>query len=201
VGYCHYWKRIPTIPQRIYDRIVDDFARLRPEWGRRSIPLAGPAGKGQPVINRQEIAFNGRIRCRHPVPSETAAFAQMLRVASLLSMPEEQREEESRRLWEEEHSQRRCPGSCDFETFWFPRAVPRKAGLPSSDGAVWDRTRTGYRPYDVAVTSALLIARHHMGESISIASDGGEAQWWDARLLCQSVLGYGLRVRIGLHDE
>ena len=47
----------------------------------------------------------------------------------------------------------------------------------------------------------IVIARRHLGDDIRIASDGGQAQWFDARLLCQSVLGYGLTLPLGLHDE
>ncbi|MGH9440599.1 MAG: hypothetical protein ACRD22_22730 [Terriglobia bacterium] len=47
------------------------------------------------------------------------------------------------------------------------------------------------KPYDLAITAALLIAKHHWGENIKITSGGSDAQWWDAKLTCQRVLGYG----------
>lgn len=201
MGYCHYWIRPRVIIPPVFARIADDFARLTPEWTRLGVSLAGPLGTGCPVVSRQEIAFNGRIRCRHPHGGDTSVFTRLLAVASLLSMAPDQRETASRQLWEEEHSQRRCPGNCAFETFWFPRVAPRGAVDTDGSGRFCDRTKTAFRPYDIAVTSALLIARHHLGDDMRLDSDGGQVQWWEARLLCQSVLGYGFKVRLGLHDE
>lgn len=200
MGYSHYWKRNPTISLRTYALMVADFERVQPVMRQRGLLLAGPMGSGRPVVNSQEIAFNGRIRCRHAAPSEINVFADMLRVATVMSLPDGEREAEGRRLWEEEHTRRRCPGDCSFESFHFPRRMPR--GYPrNGDGTVWDRVKTNFRPYDVAVTVMLLIARRHLGDRLIIESDGGQSQWWDARLLCQSVLGYGLTLPLGLHDE
>lgn len=201
MGYAHYWNRPRIITPTTFSRIADDFSRLGSEWERLAVPLAGPLGRGRPLVGRQEIAFNGRIRCRHPIPSKSSLLGRLLAVTSLMSMADNEREEAGRQLWEEEHSQRRCPGNCAFETFWFPRMAPLGAVDAVGDGRYWDRTKTAHRPYDLAVTAALLIARRHLGGVLHIDSDGGQAQWWEARLLCQTVLGYGFKVRLGLHDE
>jgi hypothetical protein len=55
--------------------------------------------------------------------------------------------------------------------------------------------KTAFKPYDVAVTAALLIAKHHCGEKIEITSCGSDVHWWDAKLICQRILGYGASFR------
>lgn len=199
MGYSHYWNRPRIIAPAVFDRIVHDLSCLQPVWKQRGIPLAGPLGTGRPRFDRQEIAFNGRIRCRHPQSDIGSPLSRLLTVAALMSMPGEAREAACARLWEEEHAQRRCPGSCVFETFWFPRVARQVTA--DADGRYWDRTKTAFRPYDLAVTSALLVVRRHLGAALRIDSDGGQAQWWDARLICQSVLGYGFKLSLGLRDE
>jgi hypothetical protein len=41
------------------------------------------------------------------------------------------------------------------------------------------------------VTAALLVAKRHLQGQIAVRSDGSDAQWADARRLCQAHLGYG----------
>ena len=44
-------------------------------------------------------------------------------------------------------------------------------------------------PYPSA--SVLLIAKHHLRDQFVVHSNGGEAQWSDAKRICQQRLGYG----------
>ena len=52
-------------------------------------------------------------------------------------------------------------------------------------------TKTAFKPYDVAVTAALVIAKRYLGKRLVIQSNGLDAQWADAKDLCQRHLGYG----------
>lgn len=52
-------------------------------------------------------------------------------------------------------------------------------------------TKTGFRPYDIAVTAALLIAKRNLRDQLVIHSDGADPQWCDAKQICQQALGYG----------
>ena len=52
-------------------------------------------------------------------------------------------------------------------------------------------TKTGFRPYDISVTSALLIAKRNLKDQFMVHSDGNDSQWSDAKRICQDVLGYG----------
>jgi len=51
--------------------------------------------------------------------------------------------------------------------------------------------KTARKPYDLAVTSLLIVASQHLGELISVSSDGYLSEWKEAMELCQSTLGYG----------
>jgi hypothetical protein len=48
----------------------------------------------------------------------------------------------------------------------------------------------------LAVTAFLLIAKHYLKEAIEIKSDGGNDDWFDAKLLCHVKLGYGYELMI-----
>jgi hypothetical protein len=51
-------------------------------------------------------------------------------------------------------------------------------------------TKTAYKPYDVAVTAFLILAKHHLGDAIKVSTDGEPKDWEDGRMLCEAVLGY-----------
>ena len=46
------------------------------------------------------------------------------------------------------------------------------------------------------MTAFLLIAHHHLGTAMVVRSDGEQAQWDDACLLCQWEFGYGAGYRL-----
>jgi hypothetical protein len=62
---------------------------------------------------------------------------------------------------------------------------------PNENGLYGEWVKTGFRPYDIAVTAALLIAKRHLGDRFVVQTNGAEAQWSDGKRLCQMVLGYG----------
>jgi hypothetical protein len=51
--------------------------------------------------------------------------------------------------------------------------------------------KTVRKPYDLAVTSLLVIASQHLGDNVRVSSDGYLSEWNEAMTLCQSTLGYG----------
>ena len=59
------------------------------------------------------------------------------------------------------------------------------------DGLIFKFCKTAQKPYDIAVCSALIIAKKHFGESIRISSDGENHDWQEAKTLCENTLGYG----------
>lgn len=188
MGYTHYWYRPKEIEPTTFQRIVDDFKQLLPEFERIGIPLAGPTGEGEPIINYDEVAFNGSMHCGHerkeiviPWPSENAGgvFGSNDPVSG---------------TWFAGHviETRVCNGDCSYESFIFERVREPKHQWDRPHPEGWfDFCKTAFRPYDLAVTAFLVIAKHHLGDQLKVSSDGEGPQWRDGILLCRMVLGYG----------
>jgi len=160
--------------------------------------LAGPMGTGAPEFKSPRIAFNGSVNCGHqenssiviPWPSEDAtgvategedAIAGQWFAGATL------------------HT-RVCNGDCSYETFAIDRVFQlEKWQEPDENGLYFDCCKTAFRPYDLAVTAVLLIARHHLGDAFQVSSDGSDRQWSDTKLLCYSRLGFGTEYRMDDH--
>jgi len=216
MGYTHYWYRELEIPTQKFQSIRDDFKKLLPEFQKLGIKLGNSFGKGKPVINEDEIAFNGLRNCGHirrpdliiPWPSETAGgvFGQNQIVGdwfggALIGT-------------------RLCDGDCSYESFCFPRILkPKERETPVQPilcysstrspifvedkrtiGKYFDCCKAAYRPYDIAVTAFLIIAKHYLKNRLIVHSDGEEKDWFDGKLLCQINLGYGMDFRID-HEQ
>ena len=156
--------------------------------------LGNGLGEGKPVINNSEVIFNGLRDCGHPknpsivipwpaatvkpgvAPNPCQAVVGSWFAGVVLN-------------------QRVCNGDCSYETFYFPRVLP-DTYEPCRDqrhaGKYFQFCKTAFRPYDLAVTAFLVIAKHHLAGRILVESDGTIMHWMDAVKLCQNVLGYGL---------
>jgi len=174
MGYYHSW-RGPG-PSDAFRQIRADFEKLVLPLADLGCPIAGPDGTGVPEITDNYIQFNGVRDCGHekvecPVVLFPTKYAYGIGSAA------------SSRLIDTPlmtfTMMRRCVGQCCHEDFLLGKHYT----------AGW--CKTAFKPYDVAVTAALLIAKHHWGETFEITSCGPNAQWWDAKLICQRILGYG----------
>lgn len=61
---------------------------------------------------------------------------------------------------------------------------------------VFSYCKTERLPYDIMVQGALIVFRHHLGQSIRVTSDGDDAVWQPAREFVQNALGYGGEFRL-----
>jgi hypothetical protein len=190
MGYSHYWHRQQMIADDFWHRIRGDFEKLVLPLNDLGVVLAGGLGTGPPEITAELIRFNGPADCGHPAneelvipyptdeadgvgPSTTAIVGDFYGVGVLVK-------------------HRCCNGSCCYETFTLQKSMELHPGdEPEEHGLYIEYVKTGFRPYDVAVTATLLIAKRHLGDRFIINSNGADAQWSDARRLCQEVLGYG----------
>jgi len=196
MGYTHYWYRVREIQPEIFRNIVNDFKRIIPSLKQLDVKLAGWDGTGEPELTDDLVAFNGAKNCGHPhVP---------------LSIP-----------WPVEHPkpgvapngldakvgvwfagdllcQRACDGDCSYETFYFPRVEDEKNSIRFGK-YVFNSCKTAFRPYDLAVTAFLLIAKYHLGDDILISSDGNIECWRDAINIVRGELGY--EVNFDLDEE
>ena len=56
--------------------------------------------------------------------------------------------------------------------------------------------KTEKLPYDLCVKIALIVLKHHLGDSVTISSDGDNNDWREASQICQKTLGYGKNFKI-----
>lgn len=190
MGYTHYWYRPAAIPDATFEAIRNDFGRVILPLSDVGIELAGGLGKGPPEITNDAIVFNGVDECGHPqtdalvipYPSEHAQGVGPSSTAidgSFYGLGVTVRH-------------RCCSGRCSYETFRLAkRKVPAVSETPDENGLYCEYVKTGFRPYDVGVTCILLIAKRHLRDRFVIHSNGADAQWVDAKRICQQVLGYG----------
>jgi hypothetical protein len=189
MGYTHYWYRPKKVKKEIFSEIVKDFKRMLPALEKAGVALAGPLGKGDPVISNEKIVFNGNANCGHPVGAEFAVTWPSKDAGGVMSGGKV-----GTWLAGAVIDSRICNGDCSHETFEFKRKYkPPKWQEPDKNGLFFDFCKTAFKPYDLAVTAALIIIKHHLGSSVIVRSDGGYPQWFDALLLCQMELGYGMQ--------
>jgi hypothetical protein len=190
MGYSLYWKRPIEINRGIFISIIEDFKKVLPDLAKHKVKLAGGMGQGEPSINEYGIWLNGASKCRHR--NSMPDFTELIHLFSegaALNSPEMQD------ILADDWAERRCPGSCCFETFNFPRIDWN----PSLDADMtvegfWSSCKTNRRHYELAVQVVLVAAKHFMGAELLLLGD--EKHWRDARQLCQERLGYGLEMKL-----
>jgi hypothetical protein len=190
MGYTHYWHRPLTIPAEIFQAIRSDFGQLVLPLSDFGVHLAGGLGEGLPVITNDDIRFNGVRLCGHPT---NAAIVIPYPANDACGIgPSANAVQDSSDALTTRIKHRCCNGSCSYETFSFPRCLQLDyAQQPGANGRYIEFTKTGFRPYDIAVTTALLIAKRNLKDQFEVHSDGVDRQWSDAKSICQRALGYG----------
>ena len=177
MGYTHSWNRPQIIEPTTFNAIGKDLLTLLPALEAAGAPLANAYGREEPEIGPGFIGFNGVACCGHarnsdiqvPWPARDAhGIGDNAGIGGTLPY-------------------RTCNGDCSYESVWFERCQETEASDESAEGFC----KTAFRPYDVAVTAFLVIARHHLGPRFKVQTDGEGCHWADAFALCQAVLGYG----------
>lgn len=77
------------------------------------------------------------------------------------------------------------PASCE------PFSIRRVERDRRGRDCVWSFCKTQRLPYDLVVQSVLIILQHHLGDVISVGSDGGDDDWTNAKAVVSEHLGYG----------
>jgi hypothetical protein len=189
MGYTHYWYRqLKITPDKMRD-IADDFAKIVLRLDDFGVHLAGGRGDGLPTITSEDISFNGPEKCGHPKnaevmipwPSDTASgvvdgkgeIAGHWFAGAVLDT-------------------RICNGDCSYETFSFPPTMDKSFLQKNTEhrGLFFECCKTAYRPYDLAVTAFLVIAKHHLQDRLMVRSDGTLQHWVEGIELCRTYLGY-----------
>ena len=193
MGYSHYWSRQEVIDSAVFSRILQDFRLLLAPLRRMGVPLAGPFGTGEPTLEKEDIRFNGVMNCGHePIaamgwPADSARGVRMERSDVVVGS------------WGDgpSLSARTCNGDCSNETFAFPRVLELKPWHVPHNGLYPQACKTAFKPYDLAITALLVIAKHHLGTNIRTGTDGELQHFRDGMNLCQKHLGYGKDFRFG----
>lgn len=195
MGYTHYWYRPLAIDSAVYRNIGNDFNKVVLELDNLGVRLGDGGGAGVPEISDGEINFNGLAACGH---AENAAISIPWPTVNAGGIKHSMVSEAGMWFAGTLLDHRCCNGDCSYESFVFPReAEVKKYQARSPDGLQFDCCKTAFRPYDLAVTAFLIIAKRHLKDQISVSSDGEDQHWEDARRLCQSFLGYGVEYHLG----
>lgn len=190
MGYTHYWHRPLIIPAKIFQAIRLDFERLILPLADSGVYLAGALGESVPLISNDEICFNGLRLCGHssneaiviPYPTDDACG-----IGPNTNAIQDDTDGLTTRI-----KHRCCNGRCSYETFRLQRSLQAdRAEEPDANGLWIEYVKTGFRPYDVAVTATLLITKRNLKNEFVVYSDGADRQWSDAKRICQKALGYG----------
>jgi hypothetical protein len=187
MGYTHSWRRPQELPPALFADVREDLERLLLPLSDLGVHIADWDGRGVPYFDAEIIRFNGLRDCGHPKNEEIVFPFPAPEARGIGSSDTALPGDGSLGVF---LKHRCCPGNCDYEPFRFLRVL-NPCDDVTGDGLCWAFAKTGFRPYDLAVTSALLVAKRHIRERMIVETDGGELQWADAKELCQSVLGYG----------
>lgn len=82
-------------------------------------------------------------------------------------------------------------GEESHETFVLQQKLDKDDFHTKEKGFYFNFTKTARKPYDIAVTACLVIAKHYLEDQIIVTSDGDMEEWRPAMTLCQDILGYG----------
>jgi hypothetical protein len=214
MGYTHSWKCIPEIDEARFSALVEDFRKVAAVLPSLNVVLTGPLGRDEPTLASDVVAFNGPRHCGHerrnlaiPWP---AGDARGVGLAHIKGPVQKFRDEVMYVITGQTQlvaandsdvagtwfaglllKTRTCDGDCSHETFEFPRVT--------SYDSTTSCCKTAFKPYDLAATAFLVIAKHHLGADVRVFSDGTLEHWKDAMLLCQDVLGWGNDFQLDVH--
>ena len=173
MGYTHYWYRQKEITPDTYAKIVADFKRLLTPMANLGVHLAGGLGEGGPVISEDEVRFNGPQNCGHAHRGDTGIAWPADAAGSIAGAHDNVKA--GNWFGGALLSKRSCDGDCSHETFHFPMILPSASWRESEpNGLYFDCCKTAFKPYDLAVTAFLVIAKHCLGSDLIVRSDGEE---------------------------
>lgn len=200
MGYTHYYYQKPRLNQTQFFKVARDFKKMVPVMQHLGVKLGDYHGENTPIIRPDEIAFNGFSKCGHtqkdlgiawPAPDAKGILKDGVR--TILSDITK-----SNWSWGAELQARTCGGDCAHETFSLMQESDQTPDQKT--GYVFECTKTAYKPYDLAVNVALIIAKEYLKDDIVILSDGTDSNWVEGKQLCQHFLGYGENFKLDTGD-
>ena len=194
MGFSHMWYTQKIIDEKKFNLVTNDFLKLLPIFEELNIPIMGPNGIGNPIIDKNQIALNGKTHCNHnrqdifnAWPINNAKGIHNLKnneiykkyVVGISTMI----------------STRTCNGDCSYEPLIINRIHSKLSHTSIDKNSLNDlqcfsSCKTGFRPYDIVVMAVLSIAKYHLQDLIRIKSDGKFEYWQDVIILLEHFLHY-----------
>ncbi len=185
MGYSHHWETKQLIPDKTFSLILHDVKLIQKPLFDIGIPLAGPDGTGDPIFNNDVISFNGIDKCGHTAKDLFLAWPS--KNAHGISLDKIQHVPSDTQI-----DARTCNGSCMYESFIFKKYNQcRSRELNYDDLICFNSCKTAFRPYDIAVMTILIIAKHYLINDIRVISNGDITKWHDAIMIVNHFLEYG----------
>ena len=221
MGYTHYYTISAEFDGAAFGMVAADFKKMITPLKHLGVILADGMGENHPIISPTEIRFNGLEKCGHEQRELGITWPAKSASGISANKVDQQLQELVSGKWfaGAELSTRVCGGDCSHETFSLEQKLETSwknddgtttkkepngeyVGYTNSDGTkpktpeneigkYFQCTKTAYKPYDLAVTVCLVIAKQHLGDQIVIHSDGSMENWHEAMQLCHHFLGYG----------
>ena len=221
MGYTHYYYVAPEFDAKAFGRVAADFKKLAAPLKHLGVVLADGGGENHPTVSPTEIVFNGLEACGHEKRDLGITWPAAKATGIAKNGVDQQLNEITKSTWFAGATleTRACGGDCSHETFaleqklettmkrydgttyeleaqeefcsWRNQDGTRKKNPVNEIGKYFQCTKTAFKPYDLAVTAALVIAKRHLGDAIIIHSDGDMENWHEAMQLCHHFLGYG----------
>lgn len=164
MGYTHYWHRPETLDPQRFSRFREDMARLLAALPRHTDTAGGYYRDADLIVHGPD---------GHGDPVATDELVSFNGHAPLAGDSD--------------------TDDLSHETFHIPRVIePQDWQRPDGHGRYFDFCKTARKPYDLAVTAALIALQHHFPTpEVEISSDGTAEDWQQGLALCRAVLGYG----------
>jgi len=188
MGYTHYWYRPHRIQKAAFEKIVEDCRKVLDEAERRGLKLGDGGGEGRPILTPDAVLFNGAVNCGHALNQEIGLAWPAKDAVGGVVGPDTENPISGTWFAGPELSTRACNGDCSYETFGFGRVEEKQAWQHYERGYQFNFCKTNYRPYDIAVTAALIVIKHHC-PSAYVLSDGEAKDWFDERDYTKRVGG------------
>lgn len=193
MGYSHIWYRQRIIPDDVFNSILSDVKKIMTPLSHIGIPLANIEGNGVPDLTIEKIGFNGKIKCGHP--SNNIKLVWPTKNATGIDTKNELDNKIINNHLITAINTRTCNGCCMHEPFIFEKVIHNVSKKSKNDMLrpfpYFRSCKTAFKPYDLVVTTALIIIKHHLMNNIHITSDGDDSKWKDGIMITTHFLGYG----------
>jgi hypothetical protein len=213
MGYTHYYERPESLDAGRFQDATLDIKAVATSLSTRGLQLAGASGRHAPTFGPESIVFNGTADCGHPVNARIIIPWPSRDAGGMATASDH--ENPICGTWGGVLGEaitggaglaiiqtRLCNGNCSYEPFRVDRVLAPDIGeRPDAEGRYIRFCKTAFRPYDLLVTAALLIFKNHFPVEFQVFTDGEDAHWFDAKLICAVTLGYGMHYAIDPTSE